>query len=148
MFKGGSICQNVRQKRLNLRGSISPESCIKTALKGGQFRRNGGSVCSGIGGQFKSEYTLIRLLYGTGLHIGKALALRNQDVNLIDNFLVVRDSKNGKQRMIPISDSLSAVCREYVHHRNALPLLISDESPFFMSLNGSPCSTGTVYEWF
>lgn len=91
---------------------------------------------------------LIRLLYGTGLRIGEALALRNQDVNLIDNFLVVRDSKNGKQRMIPLSDSLSKVCRGYVFYRNALPLFISNESPFFMSLNGSPCSSGTVYEWF
>ncbi len=91
---------------------------------------------------------LIRLLYGTGLRIGEALALRNQDVNLTDNFLVVRDSKNGKQRMIPISESLSAVCRDYVHHRNALPLLKSEEDCFFISLNGSSCSTDAVYRRF
>ena len=91
---------------------------------------------------------LIRLLYGTGLRIGEALALRNQDVNLTDNFLVVRDSKNGKQRMIPISESLSAVCRDYVHHRNALPLLKSEEDCFFISLNGSACSVDSVYRRF
>jgi integrase/recombinase XerD len=91
---------------------------------------------------------LIRLLYGTGLRIGEALALRNQDVNLTDNFLVVRDSKNGKQRMIPISESLSAVCRDYVHHRNALPLLKSEEDCFFISLNGSSCSSDAVYRRF
>ncbi len=61
---------------------------------------------------------LIRLLFGTGLRIGEALVLRNKDVNLTDNFLIVIDSKNGKQRMIPISESLAAVCRDYVYHRN------------------------------
>ena len=91
---------------------------------------------------------LIRLLYGTGLRIGEALALRNLDVNLTDNFIVVRDSKNGKQRMIPISESLSAVCREYIHHRNDLPLLKSEEDCFFISLNGSSCSSDTVYRRF
>ena len=91
---------------------------------------------------------IIRLLYGTGLRIGEALALRNQDVNLTENFLVVRDSKNGKQRMIPISESLAAVCRDYVHHRNSLPLLKSDEGHFFVSLNGSSCSSETVYRRF
>ena len=91
---------------------------------------------------------LIRLLYGTGIRIGEALALRNLDVNLTDNFIVVRDSKNGKQRMIPISESLSSVCREYVHHRNALPLLKSEEDCFFISLNGSSCSSDAVYRRF
>jgi len=91
---------------------------------------------------------LIRLLYGTGLRIGEALTLRNLDVNLTDNFIVVRDSKNGKQRMIPISESLSAVCREYVHHRNTLPLLKSEDDCFFISLNGSSCTSDAVYNRF
>ncbi len=91
---------------------------------------------------------LVRLLYGTGLRIGEALALRNQDVNLTDNFLLVRDSKNGKQRMIPISESLSVVCRDYVHHRNSLPLLNSEDDYFFVSLNGSACSSVSVYSRF
>jgi integrase/recombinase XerD len=91
---------------------------------------------------------LVRLLYGSGLRIGEALALRNRDVNLTDNFIVVSDSKNGKERMIPLSESLSAVCREYVHYRNALPLIKSEKSRFFISLNGSSCSPDAVYSRF
>lgn len=91
---------------------------------------------------------LLRLLYATGLRIGEAVALQNEDVNLIDNFLVIKDSKNGKQRMIPISDSLSAICKDYVHHRDLLPLLKSKDNYFFVSLNGSTLSTDTVYRRF
>jgi integrase len=91
---------------------------------------------------------MLRLLYGTGLRIGEAVALRNKDVNLIDNFLIIRDSKNGMQRMIPISESLSAVCRDYVHHRESLPLLKSEDDYFFVSLNGSACSTDAIYRRF
>jgi integrase/recombinase XerD len=91
---------------------------------------------------------LLRLLYGTGLRVGEALALRNNDINLTDNFLVIKDSKNGKQRMIPISESLSAVCKDYVGHRDSLPYSKSEGGFFFISLNGSACSTDAVYRRF
>ena len=90
---------------------------------------------------------LIRLLYGTGLRIGEALALRKIDINLTDNFVIIRDSKNGKQRMIPISESLSAVCKDYVYYRDSLPLL-KPEDYLFVSLNGLVCTADAVYKWF
>lgn len=37
-------------------------------------------------------------------------ALKNHDVNLDESYLRVQDSKNGKERIIPISDSLASVC--------------------------------------
>lgn len=60
---------------------------------------------------------LIRLLYATGLRINEALSLTEKDVNTTDHYLIVRDSKNGKERMIPISPSLSAVLKEYYQHK-------------------------------
>lgn len=90
---------------------------------------------------------LLRLLYCTGLRIGEALALRNKDINLTENFLIIRDSKNGKQRMIPISESLSAVCKDYLQHRDSLPLSKSEDY-LFVSLNGSVCSADAVYRQF
>ena len=91
---------------------------------------------------------MLRLLYATGLRIGEAVVLLNKDVNLTDNFLVIRDSKNGKQRMIPISESLSSVCKEYVRHRDSLPLSRSENDRFFVSLNGSTCTEDAVYRRF
>jgi len=91
---------------------------------------------------------LFRLLYGTGLRIGETLALKNKDINLDDNYLVVLDSKNGKERMIPISASLSKVLKEYVKYRNLMPLPISNENRFFITLSGYGCNRNHVRKWF
>lgn len=91
---------------------------------------------------------LIRLLYGTGLRISEALSLRNNDVNLHDNYLIVKDCKNGKERMLPIADSLSKVCGEYVKYRDLLPFTLSKEDRFFVSLAGHVCKRDTIHEWF
>lgn len=91
---------------------------------------------------------LIRLLYGTGLRIGEALSLQNKDVNLSENYILVKDSKNGKQRLLPISESLSAVCKDYINYRRELPVLQSDGCPFLISLNGSACLQSAVYRYF
>jgi len=91
---------------------------------------------------------LLRLLYSTGVRISEALDLRNKDVNMNDGYLVIKDSKNGKQRMLPFSESLTIVLKDYVNHRNRLPVPVFEEDPFFISLNGSRCSSDTVYKWF
>ncbi len=91
--------------------------------------------------------TLIRLLYATGIRIGEALNLKNQDVNLKEHYLRVKDSKNGKERLIPISASLVSVCEQYIDYRNHLPL---EKAPtyFFVRLNGGKCSSQSVRHWF
>lgn len=90
---------------------------------------------------------LIRLLYGTGLRISEALSLRDKDVNLDENYLRVRDCKNGKERIIPISDSLAAVCKEYAKFRDQIPLGKTKSGYFFTKLDGSKCGPG-VRDWF
>jgi len=89
--------------------------------------------------------TLIRTLYGTGIRIGEAVSLRIKDVNLEDKYLIIRQSKNGKDRMIPISDSLSHVCKQY---RNSLQLICGPEDYFFVRRNGHRCKSKPIYEWF
>jgi integrase len=91
---------------------------------------------------------LWRLLYGTGVRIGEALALLEKDVNTEDCYLVIRDSKNGMERMVPMSKSLSEVCRVYRSHKKRLPIRSDRSTPFFVSLNGSVCSRDTVHSWF
>lgn len=91
---------------------------------------------------------LVRLLYSTGLRISEALALQDSDVNLEDDYLVVRDSKNGKQRMIPISRSVSLVCSEYRKYKDRLPLGLTRDPNFFVSLCGKACKRDSIHKWF
>jgi len=90
---------------------------------------------------------LIRLLYCTGIRMGEAIALKDEDVRLDEGYLLVRDSKNGKQRIIPISQSLVSVCREYLEYRDLLPSRKTSSDYFFVKVNGRKCGQG-VRKWF
>lgn len=88
---------------------------------------------------------ILRTLYGTGIRVGEAVALKVKDVHLDDQFLIIRQSKNGKERMVPFSDSLADVLRQY---RNSLPIIQDSEGHFFVKRNGYPCHAKTIYDWF
>ncbi|CAM4427321.1 tyrosine-type recombinase/integrase [Paenibacillus alkaliterrae] len=88
---------------------------------------------------------ILRMLYGTGMRIGEVVSLKVKDVNLDDNYLVIRTSKNGKERMIPISDSVADVCRQF---RHSLQMIQNPEAYFFVKRNGYKCREKTIYEWF
>ena len=90
---------------------------------------------------------LIRLLYGTGIRISEALYLTCNDINLHDQYLVLRNTKNGKDRMVPISDSLANACKEYMIYRNLFPS-IRKGNRFFIKPDGSPMNNYHVYKWF
>lgn len=90
---------------------------------------------------------LLRMLYCTGIRIGEAIALRDGDIHLDEGYLLVNDSKNGKQRIIPISDSLVSVCREYLGYRNLLPSRKTRPGHFFVKVNGHKCGQA-VRDWF
>jgi integrase len=90
---------------------------------------------------------LVRLLFATGLRIGEALALKMEDINLESNFLIVRKSKNGKERVVPFTDSLSTILFQYLSYREKLPCLKGEY--FFIKPNGEDCrSIGSVNYWW
>lgn len=93
---------------------------------------------------------LLRMLYSTGIRIGEALSLKNKDINLTDKYLILRKTKNGKERLMPFTDTLANVCQDYLEHRNKLPIIGIDgkDSPFFVKLNGGCCRHSAIYNWF
>jgi integrase len=93
---------------------------------------------------------VIRLLYGTGLRISEALFLKNKDVDLKKRSILIRKSKNGEERLAPLSGTLAEVLEQYLHYRNQMPVPhISDVNGFFfVSPNGTYCRPGSVYKWF
>jgi integrase len=56
---------------------------------------------------------LVRVLYGTGLRLGEALALRWEDVDMRTGVLLVRKAKNDRQRYVPMGASLTAILNNY-----------------------------------
>jgi len=91
--------------------------------------------------------TLIGLLAATGLRPGEAGALENQDVNLEAGVLVIRESKFGKSRLVPVHKSVVTVLGKYARERNgtfSLPCC----SAFFVSERGTPLDLGAVRSWF
>jgi integrase/recombinase XerD len=77
----------------------------------------------------KTYYCLLGLLSVTGLRISEALHLRYEDVDLAEGILVVRGTKFGKSRFVPIHPSTQRVLCDYAAHR--AQLLAGRPAPFF-----------------
>lgn len=90
---------------------------------------------------------LLRMLYGCGLRLGEALSLSCEDVNVKDRYIVVRDTKNGTDRLIPLSASLTQVISDYLNHRKFFPLR-RKTNLLFVHPNGDSCDSHKVYKWF
>lgn len=56
---------------------------------------------------------LLRLLYSCGLRISEVLKLKKGDIHLEDGFIQINDSKCGKSRIVPVSDSMIKCLKQY-----------------------------------
>lgn len=63
---------------------------------------------------------IFRMVYGCGLRIMEVLRLKITDVNLKDNTLYIHDSKNGRNRIVPMAESLTERCRIYIEQMQGL----------------------------
>ncbi len=90
---------------------------------------------------------LFRLMYGTGLRVSEVMQLKCGNVDLEEMHLIVLDSKNGKQRLVPISESLTAVCRDYLNYRQT-QYTSQRSDAFFIAPDGCPCNTDNAHRWF
>ena len=91
--------------------------------------------------------TVIGLLASTGLRPGEAAALEMGDVDLDANVLVIRESKFGKSRQVPIHPSTVKALRRYDRERNRI-FCNPSNSFFFVSDRGNALDMGTVRMWF
>jgi len=90
---------------------------------------------------------LFRLLYATGIRIGEAMSLSINDVDIERNILKIRDSKNGKERLIPFSESLSEALHDYMKYRNQRPK-VKNIDHLFVHPAGGISTSGLAYKWF
>ncbi len=80
--------------------------------------------------------TLVGLLAVTGLRIGEALRLDRDDVDLVDGVLVIRLSKFGKSREVPLHPSTVDALAAYTRDRDRLCRRPVDPA-FFVSTAGT-----------
>lgn len=88
---------------------------------------------------------LFRMLYGCGLRISEALSLKLNDVDLKQGTLFIRDTKFGKERIVPMSQSLTERCRLYA---DKVLNFESCNTFFFLSPYGGRYKEGTIYKLF
>jgi integrase/recombinase XerD len=88
---------------------------------------------------------LYRTLYGCGLRVSEALHLAVCDVNTKEGTLTIRNAKFHKDRMVPMSASLTERCRIYME---AMHPVGQPEHPFFPSPYGGRYPERTIYAYF
>jgi integrase/recombinase XerD len=88
---------------------------------------------------------ILRMLYCCGLRISEAVNLQNKHVNLKEGILEIKNSKFGKDRMVPMSDSMISICRQYFRntHKGS-----SADDYFFCDINGKQIKQDNVYRRF
>ena len=80
--------------------------------------------------------TFLGLMASTGLRPGEALALDLKDVDLQTGILTIRETKFGKTRFVPLSESTQAALAEYAGRRESLCRRIRTEA-FFLTPRGN-----------
>lgn len=88
---------------------------------------------------------LYRTLYGCGLRISEALNLTVGDVDTKTAMLHIRHSKNDKERLVPMSDSLTRRCAEYSVKAHCGH---EGEYPFFFNRDGEIYCVSNVEKHF
>lgn len=90
---------------------------------------------------------VFRLLVGCGLRITETLLIGKDDVNLANGTLLLLNTKNKKERVIPIAASLTERCRIYVAETRFVREF-SDSPYLFPTKEGHAYNSGTVYAVF
>lgn len=91
--------------------------------------------------------TLFRLLYSTGLRISEALSIKNRDINLSQEYILIKKAKNGSERIVAISPTMKKALVTYMSYRNKMPLKDIDKPSalLFIKADGTPIAAQTVY---
>jgi site-specific recombinase XerD len=82
----------------------------------------------------EAVYTLMLILYCTGLRFGEAVRLQMADVDLRQSLFHIRESK-GRSRIVPFGDDLTRQIKRYLLHRQSLVRTV-DPAALFIGRNG------------
>jgi integrase/recombinase XerD len=95
----------------------------------------------------KTYYYILGLLSVTGLRISEALNLDRADVDLDESMLIVRKTKFGKTRLVPLHTSAISALADYAKSRDAM-LPKQASSHFFLNDEGRHVQQTAVQRTF
>ena len=87
---------------------------------------------------------LFRLLYSSGTRIGETLSIRVEDVDLDKGLIDLKHTKNGKERIIVVSDSMRSLLIKY--SSKCLYLKRADDY-FFSHIDNRRVDEQSIYHW-
>ena len=89
---------------------------------------------------------ILRILYGCGTRVGETMALRRKDIDFKARTIFLRETKNSKERRIPVHDTLISIMESYCL---ALGIMLSPEAYLFPGRKpGSHLTKRQVQHWF
>lgn len=93
---------------------------------------------------------ILRTLYATGMRVSEVLSIRNSDVHLNEQYIYLRKTKNGSERIVPIGESLKEVLSQYISYRDKMPLsgISQPGGLLFVKSDGTSLKAGAVYTHF
>lgn len=86
------------------------------------------------------NYCIILLMLDSGLRVQEVPALNIEDFNIINNSLFIKDSKGGRDRIVPVSIFTSAALQKYLKFRR----LINNDNALFLDLKRNRITTSAI----
>ena len=86
-----------------------------------------------------------RMIYLCGLRVSEARLLTVGDVDLTDGILQIHHSKNDNSRLVPMTDTLTGICRRY---SEAVHALSRQSDCYFPGAVSKPMTNTNVYHNF
>lgn len=93
---------------------------------------------------------LLRTLYSTAIRISEAINLLNKDIDFERHVIVLHDTKNGRQRLAPLNESLEKALMQYIRYRNMLPVegIMAPENRLFVNGLGHKLAKTSIGRYF
>lgn len=91
------------------------------------------------------DKVMMELLYGTGIRVSELIDMKTLDVNYEMGFISVM-GKGQKERIIPITDYVSRLLREYIENTRIELLKSNDTDALFITNRGKPFSRQGVWK--